>query len=487
MKKRIYRHFLALLFLIPLAMMAFKVRFLNYSLERTLSHTSYQIRLNYRFTEAADSAWLRIALPTSEERQTIRSEANQSSGYDLLIQRGKTGRYATWSGPAGANEALAYSFEFIGYANRYNLDSNLTVPDLVPESLNDFLRTYPVEALPEVEDNRLVPLLGSYFEAARDTQDAVLQFVNWVRHAGLPARFAGGFNLEQGEHEYRNWAEVMINNTWIPFDPAFGHFAQIPAGYMKINNSAFPEARHHGNRPFENWVEVKQRTTINPQLLAELPVLDYNAFAVWAAFEQAGIPIDILKVILLLPLGALVVVLFRNVIGISTFGIFLPALIAMASRETGLGYGIVAFLLVIGVVSLIYVPLERWGMLSVPKITIMLVSVVSIFILVSVLGVKAGLPNLAYIALFPIVVVTVSAERFAKTLTQDGFATAFKLTLQTLLVAAAAFTVMSSSTVESLFLTFPELFLIIIGLNLILGRWVGLRFTELFRFNWIVR
>ena len=55
-----------------------------------------------------------------------------------------------------------------------------------------------------------------------------------------------------------------------------------------------------------------------------------------------------------------------------------------------------------------------------------------------------------------------------------------------LLVAAAAYVVMSSSTVESLFLAFPELFLVIIAINIILGQWIGMRLTELFRFRWIV-
>lgn len=37
----------------------------------------------------------------------------------------------------------------------------------------------------------------------------------------------------------------------------------------------------------------------------------------------------------MLPLGALVVVLFRNVIGVPTFGTFLPALIAAAAGGRG--------------------------------------------------------------------------------------------------------------------------------------------------------
>ena len=80
----------------------------------------------------------------------------------------------------------------------------------------------------------------------------------------------------------------------------------------------------------------------------------------------------------------------------------------------------------------------------------------------------------------------VLAKRSAETMIQEDYATALKLAAQTLLVAAAAYVVMSSSTVESLFLAFPELFLVIIAINIILGQWIGMRLTELFRFKWIV-
>ena len=50
--------------------------------------------------------------------------------------------------------------------------------------------------------------------------------------------------------------------------------------------------------------------------------------------------------VLMLPIGALVVVLFRNVLGVPTFGTFLPALIAASVATTGLLWGMVSIVIV---------------------------------------------------------------------------------------------------------------------------------------------
>ena len=56
----------------------------------------------------------------------------------------------------------------------------------------------------------------------------------------------------------------------------------------------------------------------------------------------------IYQVLVLIPLGGLLVVVLRNVIGFPTFGTFMPILIALAFRETQLLWGIVLFTFIVG-------------------------------------------------------------------------------------------------------------------------------------------
>jgi len=84
------------------------------------------------------------------------------------------------------------------------------------------------------------------------------------------------------------------------------------------------------------------------------------------------------------------------------------------------------------------------------------------------------------------VVLTVSAERFARTIEEEGLPKALIITFQTVLVVIFAFYAMNSRSMEAMFLAFPETFLAIIGLNILLGRWIGLRMFEYVRFRAII-
>jgi hypothetical protein len=53
---------------------------------------------------------------------------------------------------------------------------------------------------------------------------------------------------------------------------------------------------------------------------------------------------NLYHVVLMLPLGALVVAFLRVVVGVPTFGTFMPILIALAFRETQLLWGVALFL-----------------------------------------------------------------------------------------------------------------------------------------------
>jgi hypothetical protein len=94
--------------------------------------------------------------------------------------------------------------------------------------------------------------------------------------------------------------------------------------------------------------------------------------------------------------------------------------------------------------------------------------------------------ELSHISLFPIAILTITAERFALLQIEDGFKRVLKVMLMTIITVGFCYLAMSSLAMEALFLAFPELFLILIVLNLLLGRWIGVRVTELRRFKWLI-
>ena len=142
----------------------------------------------------------------------------------------------------------------------------------------------------------------------------------------------------------------------------------------------------------------------------------------------------LLKLILLLPICVLIVALLKNVVGLKTFGVFLPAIIAMAMADVGFVNGAIIYCSLIAVVGLVHYPLERWGLLYTPRLVALLIAMVGTLLLITYIGVDSSYGMLGAVIFFPIIVLTIAAERFARTIVEDGYQEAVQLQFQTLLV-----------------------------------------------------
>ena len=187
--------------------------------------------------------------------------------------------------------------------------------------------------------------------------------------------------------------------------------------------------------------------------------------------------------VVLIPLGLLVVTMFRNVVGISTFGTSTPVLLAIALRETSLIFGLI-FLIASGLVgSFVRSHLSRLHILLIPALSIVLtVAATSMLIIVLVLHHQGSVP-LDYFSPLSIVVITWMIERFAILQLESGTREALKTAAGTLFVAIVIYGIIRFHLISHFLLLYPETILIITGLLLLLGRYTGLRWTEYYRFR----
>ena len=203
-------------------------------------------------------------------------------------------------------------------------------------------------------------------------------------------------------------------------------------------------------------------------------------------FSLFGLPIQtqaVYGVMLLIPIGALLMVLLRNVVGIKTFGTFTPILVALAFRETRLLWGLVLFTLVVSLGLGLRFYLERLRLLLVPRLAAVLTLVVLLMAAISVLSHRLGLETGLSVALFPLIILTMAIERLSIVWEERGAVEAMQEGLGSLLVAALSYLVMSLDAVEHLVFIFPELLLVLLAAILLLGRYRGFRLLELVRFR----
>ncbi|MBN1210838.1 MAG: transglutaminase [Myxococcaceae bacterium] len=494
-------------------MVLYKVQALGYSLRDTLPLTSYHVTYALDFDGHGEDVRVRTFLPATDAHQQISQEENQATGLHFNQRLEGLNRVATWAGadvPDGTR--LRYSFTVLPSRLQFQLPAQLPVPESYPASVSPFLR--PEKEI-QVDAPELTATLariggdrGSVQERLRriyaltselkprpfkGTTDALTAlrlgeascngksrlFVGLARAAGIPARLVGGLILEPGAKKTSHqWVEAYVAGHWVPFCPTNGHFAELPERYLTLYYGDEALFRHSSDINFNYRFEVASQLVPSPKAKAS-----FKIFNVWALFERMGLSFSLLRTLLMLPVGALIVVLFRNVIGLPTFGTFLPALIAAGAGETGALWGFVGVLLVVVVVSLVRWGIQRLELLHSPTLAILLTVVTLALLGTSLLAERFGLMALAHVTFFPIAVLAITAERFYLSFTEQGTKTAMKELGGTLLVMLACFLVMNSLALQVLLIGFPEILLLVVAANIYLGRWVGVRLMEYRRFR----
>lgn len=199
--------------------------------------------------------------------------------------------------------------------------------------------------------------------------------------------------------------------------------------------------------------------------------------------EGNGVPQPQMVILLLVPVIAFLIVVFRNIIGLKTFGIFTPALLAVAFLATGPVLGIILFGILLAVGSSVRLIFEYYPLLAFPRMGVVLSAVAFTVLMLVFLGSHWGISALAEATVLPLVIFTMIIERFITVQEEESPREAARLTLNTLVVAALVFIVLGLGLFEDWLISFPEVAVLAVYGTLIIGRWTGLRFTEYWRFR----
>ncbi len=494
----------------------------GYQYEYLLPERGYVFTVKMAFWEENEAIRISTWLPDNDIRQHVDYITFDNVGISPNIVPTPYGIRAVWEGiPTSGSNTISYTATLRLKAITYNLPDSVSIREYSLPSVQEFLRETEViqvnapeikllhDSLAPPSSNLLDHVTAFYAYVAsmenrpfKGTTDAVTAalleeascngksrlLVALLRRSGIPSRLVGGVILTSGnKRTAHQWVEVLMNGAWVPVDPTNRHFAGLPENYLKLYVGDQPLFTHKKGMSFRYEFDIQYRTLPNRFFAQHLTEHPFNAYKAWKAFQDNGIPLALLTIVLMLPVGAIAISIFRNVIGMQTFGTFLPALIAAASVTTGLSYGLIGFLVVIVLVSGLYYPLERWHITHNPRMSIMMVAVVSVLLASGWIAQQFGLSDITYLALFPVAVLTITAERMAQTIMEDGIKKALWITIQTALVIVVVYEIMTVRSLQSLFLAFPELYLLLVAVGLMLGRWTGIRLLEYWRFRHLLR
>ncbi len=202
---------------------------------------------------------------------------------------------------------------------------------------------------------------------------------------------------------------------------------------------------------------------------------------------ENGVSVNTVVLLFLFPLVATLVAFSRQVVGLNGFGMITPALLAMAFLSTGGLVGIIMLGFVVGVATLGKMAIKKVRIPYLPKLAT-LIWIVSMAVLGLILTSPfSGLSSFLEIGIFPIILFVSVAETFIEAQITRSFSTSMTMMIETIILAFLGYKLMNSHLVQSLVILNPEqMTLFILLLNLLIGRYKGLRLLEMWRFRKLI-
>lgn len=187
---------------------------------------------------------------------------------------------------------------------------------------------------------------------------------------------------------------------------------------------------------------------------------------------------------IMVTVGLLAVAIFRNVVGIITFDVLTPILWAFIFREVSLLVGIILLTVIFMTAWILRRISDDLKLLLIPKIALIISVVIGllVFFLVSLEPFRNGERQSASL-IFPFLVMLLAAERFVFLQMESGTKTACQAAVGTIIVAVAIYYLITAESSREFIQSFPEIIFLLIAFLLCLGRYGGLRVSELWRFR----
>ena len=247
---------------------------------------------------------------------------------------------------------------------------------------------------------------------------------------------------------------------------------------QNINQITNPEQDGQRNTVLTKLVKQRNVETLTP--------VNFAPYAIQYAI-RAGVPTNTIDLILLIPLLATIVVAFRYIVGLSGIGLLVPIALSITLLATGVtpGFIMLATIIVASLVSKFF--LKRLPVMQMPKVALSML-MVSLFLLAS-LTVSSifGIIDVRSLSIFPILLFILLSDRIVSLFLERDFIETVQTTVITLFLAILGFLLLTWQQLRLFTLIYPESILLLIPINIMIGRYFGLRMTEYIKFQPILK
>jgi hypothetical protein len=445
-----------------------------------------------------------LSVPQDSNGFRILEENSIAPGYSLNLQDEFPGRRAIWSRRnASGIQRLYYRLEVFdavgGPLVLMETAPEKPIPPLfnepIRESVNSLVQsiheqtadasTFSSELLKQLASANPTPEVIAVKESGLNQIELARAL---LAIEGIPSRLARGIRLEgdRKRQPIEELIDIYTEQGWALFDPQTGNQG-LPPNFLLWQRGEISLLDVEGGRGSSITISVIRKTSPSKILADERVERSESSFWNLTVYSLPIAEQNVFKKLFVIPLGALIVVLIRNLVGFRTSGTFMPILLALSFLETKLVPGILILLVMIAVGLLIRHYLSKLNLLLVPRISVGVIMVIFIMATISILSFQVGLDMGMKVTFFPMIIIAWTIERMSIAMEEQGSMEVAQQLGGSLCVAIIVYLAMSNATIKHFMYAFPEINLVILGIILLMGVYTGYRLTELGRFEPLVR
>lgn len=495
----------SLMILLGIGLVAYKSQVLGLPITPGAYQTVWTIEAKVEFEARGQEVKVSLALPKSQSNMEVLDEIFSSSGYGFTVESVSGHERAVWSRrQAAGKQSLFYKLDVHQYqgpakSSPIEISTEVNRPDWsgaryasLRASANSLIEqgramsadreTFVAQLLKALSNsqNKDSRLIHNVLREHSQVQRAL----ELLAMADIPVHILRGIYLEDDRSRMAPVAllEIFDGESWQVFEPSTGRKG-LPTNFLVWQRGdkslVDVEGGSRSRVRFSTLANNVPRRDVALQQMGreQSAMMDYSIYSL--PIEQQSI----FKFILLVPVGALIVIFLRVVIGVRTAGTFMPILLAIAFMQTSLLIGVLIFLLILLVGLWVRSYLSRLDLLLVSRIAAVVVIVVGMMSLISIVSYKLGIEQALTVTFFPMIIIAWTIEHMSILWEDDGPVEVMIQTAGSLLVAIFCYLAMTNRYLEHLVFNFPELLLVLLGLIIMLGHYTGYRVSELIRFR----
>jgi hypothetical protein len=490
------------LLLLSSALISYRIIWLKYPLFPAAPEKVWQLDMEAHIKADQGEISVMIGLPYSHAGQIVGEERITSGELNFNLLREGPNQIGIWSGNVGPGEEVIRYRATIYMAPRRS--SKTKPPKLEPHPASvgkteqalaeSLVKKWSKLAAPARLRAVAATVAGNWGEPPPNDQDLRAAFQKkhgrleallvLLRAADLPARPVDGLYLtENVTTALLVWVEVWTGQDWENLQPETGEIYWKSVSFLPLTTGGLPAVRiSHGELSWVRWTLsqqiIKQWRIHFDRIIKSERFLDrWSLFRLPVEFQRT------FRILLLVPISALMICLLRNIVGFPTFGIFMPVLMALAFRSTGLAYGLGIFAGVVFIGYAVRRSIDKLHLLLVPRLSVLLTLVIFSFTLLALLGNTFGLREFMAVGLLPFVILTMTIERFFAIVEEAGIREGIRTAAGSAAVATLTHEIIHFESLQITFFIYPELLFAIAAIQILLGRYTGYRLSELIRFR----